>query len=99
MASKNPPTSAPNQQFMFDLLQAASGLVCDSGAQTIKFAQRLAELSAQLKQPTAIESIHSIVNELLSETTRMCSINLELARSLDRYAEQALELMSSREGA
>ena len=68
-------------------------MACHSGARTVEYAQRLAELSNLLQRPTSVESIHTIVDELLTETLKMCSVNLELARNLDLYSERALSMM------
>ena len=78
---------------MLNLLQESSGMVCDSGTQTVEFGERLIQLSRQLQQPTAVESLHSIVDELLAATLQMCVVNLTLTRNLDNYAEKALNLL------
>ena len=87
--------AAENPLPVFELLQAAAGQACVSGEQTVQFAQRLAELSERLQQPTAVQNVHSIIEELLAAALKMCAANLELARSLDSFAARALELTES----
>ncbi len=74
------------------LLHEASHGVAAAGEDASSFGQSLQQHTARLDGPIGLDLIRNIVAELLHETRNMCMVNLELAKELNRTAQEVRKL-------
>jgi diguanylate cyclase len=87
------------QQRLRGLLEEAFQITAQASDHTGQFERSLEETQHRLQSGLTLESVHSVVSELLSESQRMQAITLAVVEKLDLRAQEVGELRNALERA
>jgi diguanylate cyclase len=92
IVSRDAQTITRIQERLLRLLQETSEVICHTGTHANEFTRSLENHAERLKQPDAANSLHTVLGDLLTETQKMSTVNLTLARQLDTRAREVQTL-------